>query len=91
MANYENDKVVKISTKYSSSIRLKNKTFILFLRTPDIVEVYGPGINPEYPMVLALQGTDDPPILEKEFAYNEEDIWNCIKRHKKAMKKMGVK
>lgn len=91
MANYENDKVVKISTKYSSSIRLKNKTFILFLRTPDIVEVYGPGINPEYPMVLTLQGTDDPPILEKEFAYNEEDIWNCIKRHKKAMKKMGVK
>ena len=91
MAIYENDKVVKISTKYSSSIRVKNKTFILFLRTPDIIEVYGPGIHPSTPMVLTLQGTDDPPILEKEFAYNEEDIWNCLKEHKKAMKKQGVK
>ena len=91
MAIHENDKVVKISTKYSSSIRVKNKTFILFLRTPDIVEVYGPGIHPSRPMVLTLQGTDDPPILEKEFAYNEEDIWNCIKEHKKAMKKKGLK
>ena len=91
MAIHENDKVVKISTKYSSSIRVKNKTFILFLRTPDIVEVYGHGIHTGSPMVLTLQGTDDPPILEKEFAYNEEDIWNCIKRHKKAMKKSGGK
>ena len=91
MAIHENDKLVKISTKYSSSIRVKNKTFILFLRTPDIVEVYGPGIHPGSPMVLTLQGTDDPPILEKEFAYNEEDIWNCIKEHKKAMKKKGLK
>lgn len=91
MINYENDKVVKISTKYSSSIRVKNKTFILFLRTPDIVEIYGPGIHPSNPLVLTLQGTDDPPILEKEFAYNEEDIWNCIKRHKNAMKKKGLK
>ena len=91
MTTYENDKLVKISTKYSSSIRVKNKTFILFLRTPNILEVYGPGINPKYPLVLTFQGTDDPPIHEKEFAYNEEDIWNCIKEHKKAMKKMGVK
>lgn len=91
MSTYENDKLVKISTKYSSSIRVKNKTFIIFLRTPDIVEVYGPGIHPNNPMVLTLQGTDDPPILEKEFAYNEEDIWNCIKEHKKAMKKKGLK
>ena len=91
MATYENDKIVKISTKYSSSIRVKNKTFILFLRTPDIIEVYGPGINPKYPMVLTLRGTDDPPILEKEFSYNEENIWNLIKGHKKAMKKKGLK
>lgn len=91
MATYENDKVVKISTEYASSIRVKNKTFILFLRTPDIVEVYGPGIHPSNPMVLTLQGTDDPPIHEKEFAYNEEDIWECLKKHKKAMKKRGMK
>lgn len=91
MATYDNDKLVKISTKYSSSIRVKNKTFILFLRTPDIVEVYGPGIHPSNPLVLTLQGTDDPPILEKEFFYNEEDIWNLIKGHKKAMKKKGLK
>jgi hypothetical protein len=91
MATYDNDKLVKISTKYSSSIRVKNKTFILFLRTPDIVEVYGPGIHPSNPLVLTLQGTDDPPILEKEFSYNEEDIWNLIKDHKKAMKKKGLK
>ena len=91
MATHENDKIVKISTKYSSSIRVKNKTFILYLRTPDIVEVYGPGIYPGNPMTLTLQGTDEPPIYEKEFAYNEEDIWNCIKAHKKVMKKMGVR
>lgn len=91
MATYENDKLVKISTKYSSSIRVKNKTFIIFLRTPDIVEIYGPGIHHNNPMVLTLQGTDDPPIHEIEFAYNEEDIWNCIKRHKKATKKSVVK
>lgn len=90
-ATRENDKVVKVSTKYSSSIRVKNKTFIIFLRTPEILEVYGPGINPEYPMVLTLQGTDDPSLPEKEFAYNEADIWDCLKEHKKAMKKMGVK
>jgi hypothetical protein len=33
----------------------------------------------------------DRPILEKEFSYNEEDIWNLIKGHKKAMKKKGLK
>ena len=65
MATYENDKLVKISTKYSSSIRVKNKTFILFLRTPDIVEVYGPGIHPSNPLVLTLQGTDDPPNVRE--------------------------
>ena len=93
MATYddENEKMVKISTKYSSTIRLKNKTYVLFLRTPDIIEVYGPGINPGNPMILTLQGTDDPPIHEKEFLYDEEDIWNCIKNHKKAMKKSGTK
>jgi hypothetical protein len=33
----------------------------------------------------------DRPIREKEFSYNEEDIWNLIKDHKKAMKKKGLK
>ena len=93
MATYndENAKMVKISTKYSSTIQIKNKTYVLFLRTPDIIEVYGPGINPGNPMILTLQGTDDPPIHEKEFYYYDEVIWNGIKLYKKVNKKAGVK
>lgn len=91
MATDDNEKMVKVSTNYSSTIQIKHKTYVLFLRTPDILEVYGPGINPGNPMILTLAGTNDPPILEKEFCYDEEDIWNCIKAHKKAMKKSGTK
>jgi hypothetical protein len=42
-------------------------------------------------MIISLKGTDDSPICEKEFVYNEEDIWNRLKEYKKAMKKKGVK
>lgn len=76
---------VTLSTKFSSSIRVKNKTFILFLRTPEIIEVYGHDITPDRPMVLTVRNPegDDP----MEFDYTEEFIWEALKAHKKTMKK----
>lgn len=76
-------KEVKVSTRYSASIKLKSKTFILFLRTPERLEVYGPDINPAFPMIIKFNDNK----TEKIFKYDEEDFWNSLKNFKKMIKK----
>lgn len=76
---------VTLSTNYSKSIRVKNKTFVLHLATPEIIEVYGPGIFPDTPMVLTIKNPEG--AKEIDFDYTDEFIWDAVKEHKKAMKK----
>ena len=73
---------VKISTKYSKTIRVKNKTLVIFLRTPQTVELYGGGIPTKYPLQMNIKNDKDEILYE----FTEEVIWDSIKQHKKSLK-----
>lgn len=74
---------VKVSTKFAKTIRVKNKTFVLFLKNPSELVIYGPGIDPGNPLILEVHNTEE----EFEFDYTDEFIWNSIKEYKKRLRK----
>lgn len=76
-------KEVKVSVKYASSIHMKSKTFVLFLRKPGMLEVYGPDINNMFPMIIKF----DDNKTETVFKYTENEFWNFLKEYKKNIRK----
>lgn len=72
-----------ISTRYSTSIRVKGKTFVVFLRTPSEIHVFGPGIELNNPLKLQISNTEN----ETEWDYTEDFIWDNIKYYKKNLRK----
>jgi hypothetical protein len=74
---------VTLSTQYASSIRLKSKTFILFLRKNNLIEMYGAGINPAFPMTINI----DNLLNEIDYNYDESVLWEEIKNYKKELRK----
>ena len=72
-----------LATDYASSIKIKGKLFILFLRRPDLIEMYGPGIEPAYPLQIELKNSEN----EVEFKYADEEIWETVKAYKKSLRK----
>ena len=75
---------VTVSTKYASSIRIKNKTFILFLRSVKVLEVYGAGIQPDIPLKIGIDNDKEAML----FKYDESEVWEKIKSYKKDLRKM---
>lgn len=72
-------KTVKLSTKFASSIRVKGKSFVMFLRQPDLIEVHGAGVNFKIP----VKNTEE----EMELDYTDDFIWDYVKAARKAAKK----
>jgi hypothetical protein len=72
-------KTVKVSTEYSTSIRVKNKTFVLFLRRPDLMEVHGAGVS----FTCKFCNRDN----ETEYDYYDDFIWDCVKAARKEERK----
>lgn len=70
---------MKISTEYCNSFRVKNKTFVIFLKAPNLVEIHGAGVS------FQLKIENDKP--EFDFKYSEEFIWDCVKKTRKIIKK----
>jgi hypothetical protein len=70
---------VKVSTKYSSSIKVKNKTFVLYLRNPSTIEVYGNCTQFKLPFENSAN--------EAIFNYTDEIIWNACKQARKEDRK----
>lgn len=73
---------VKLSTSFSSSIHVNHKTFVLFLRTPRKIEMYGYGIDNKNPIIIDVLNDE----YEIEFDYTDEFIWNAVKQYKKKNK-----
>lgn len=69
---------VRVSTFFSKSIRVKNKTFVLYLRRPDLLEVYGACVQFNIPL--------DNENNYFVFKYEENDIWERVKTAKKGEK-----
>lgn len=78
------ENMVKVSTSYSSTIRIKNKTFVLYLREPNKLEFYGAGIDTAIPMVIEIENMNN----EYSFIYDETEIWEKMKNYRKELRKL---
>ncbi len=70
---------INISTKYSKSFKVKNKTFIIFLRNPSLIEVYG--------NCTMFQINIDNSKDIYQFEYTDEQIWELAKQARKEDRK----
>lgn len=70
---------IKISTKYSKSFKIKSKTFIVFLRNPSIIEIYGNCTM----FQIKIENSGE----EFLFEYEDEHIWELSKQAKKEDRK----
>lgn len=75
-------KTVLLSTEYCRSIRVKNKTLVIFLRKPDVIEISGAGV-----IGMPLKFENDK--TEVVFNYTDEYIWDEIKKFKKLERKQN--
>ena len=78
---------VRLSTEFSTAFKVGTKKYVAVLRRPDLIEVYGFDIKPEFP--LLLQFFNDEKETDWDFA--EEFFKAELKTYKKNLKGLHKK
>jgi hypothetical protein len=78
---------VRLSTEFSTAFKVGTKKYVAFLRRPDLIEVYGSDIKPEFPMCLQFINDEN----ECEWDFSEEYFKSEVKYYKKNLKAMNKK
>ena len=78
---------VRLSTKFSTAFKVGTKKYVAYLRQPDLIEVYGSDIKPEFPMLLQFINDEN----ECKWDFSEEYFKSEVKYYKKNLKAMNKK
>ena len=71
---------VTVSKNYSRTIKVNSKTYILYLRKPETIEVYGYGIDISNPMIIPCVNPTEKDTID--FEYSNDMISECLKKYK---------
>ena len=78
---------VRLSTEYSTAFKVGTKQYVAYLRRPDLIEVYGSGIESAKPMYIKFANSEN----ECEWDFSEEYFKAELKIYKKNLKGLNKK
>ena len=78
---------VRLSTEFATSFKVGTKKYVAFLRRPDLIEVYGSGIESAKPMCIKFANSEK----ETDWDFSEEYFKSEVKYYKKNLKAMNKK
>jgi hypothetical protein len=73
---------VRLSTEFATDFKVGTKKYVAFLRRPDLIEVYGSGIESAKPMYIKFANSEK----ETDWDFAEEFFKAELKFYKKSLK-----